>query len=85
MIDDNEILLPELLKFFSTQKSHNLIKMCARYGCPPQKLLKTPCVEGGWWDCVPSTGVECWKRWLKAEKERLEKLEKEQKEANDDE
>lgn len=50
MIDDNEILLPELLKFLSTQKSHNLIKMCARYGCPPQKLLKTPCVEGGWWD-----------------------------------
>ena len=36
MIDDNEILLPELLKFLSTQKSCNLIKKCARYGCPPQ-------------------------------------------------
>lgn len=85
MIDDNEILLPELLKFLSTQKSCNLIKKLARYGCPPQKPPEAPCVEGGWWDCVPSTGIECWKQWLKAEKERLEKLEKEQKEANDDE
>lgn len=79
MIDDNEILLPELLKFLSTQKSHNLIKMCARYGCPPQKLLKPPCVEGGWWDCAPGTTVECWKQWLKAEKERLKREQKEEK------
>lgn len=79
MIDDNEILLPELLKFLNTQKSRNLIRMCARYGCPPQKPLKAPCVEGGWWDCVPSTGVKCWKLWLKAEKEKLEKLKEEVK------
>ena len=78
MIDDNEILLPELLKFLSTQKSCNLIKKWARYGCPPQKPPEAPCVEGGWWDCVTSTGVECWKQWLKATKERIEKEQKEE-------
>ena len=78
MIDDNEILLPELLKLLSTQKSCNLIKMLARYGCPPQKPPDASCVENGWWDCTPGTTVECWKQWLKATKERIEKEQKEE-------
>ena len=65
MIDDKEILLPELLRLFSYYEVSDIIRVLATYGCPPSKPM---CKHNGCDKRIK--GVKCWKQWLEAERKK---------------